>query len=141
MSQPERARGSLIDRRLAERVAVTRRYLAASVVVGVLATALIIVQAVLLATIVARVMLHHGDLAQVTPRLVALGGAFVARAVLMWAGEAAAERTSATVTSELRRSLLRQALQVSRPGLDLPQSHAEGAVEERLLLYPALPLP
>ena len=115
MSQPERARGSLIDRRLAERVAVTRRYLAASVVVGVLATALIIVQAVLLATIVARVMLHHGDLAQVTPRLVALGGAFVARAVLMWAGEAAAERTSATVTSELRRSLLRQALDLG-PG-------------------------
>ena len=115
MSQPEAARGSLIDRRLAQRVSVTRRYLVAAVVVGVLATVLVIVQAVLLATIVAPVMLHHADLASVTPRLVALGLCFVARAGLVWGGEAAAQRTSATVTSELRRSLLRQALDLG-PG-------------------------
>jgi thiol reductant ABC exporter CydD subunit len=115
VSQSATTRGSLIDRRLAQRVSVTRRYLVAAVVVGVLATVLVIVQAVLLATVVARVMLHHGDLASVTPRLVALGLCFVVRAGLVWGGEAAAERTSATVTSELRRSLLRQALDLG-PG-------------------------
>jgi thiol reductant ABC exporter CydD subunit len=106
----ERHTGGLIDRRLAARVAVTRRYLVVAVVVGLLSTASVVVQAVLLATVIERVMLHGASLGAVTPQLVGLAGAFVARALCAWAGEAAAQRTSATVTSVLRRQLLRHAL-------------------------------
>ncbi|HMD45852.1 MAG TPA: thiol reductant ABC exporter subunit CydD [Acidimicrobiales bacterium] len=102
--------GRLVDRRLAARVTVTRRYLVLAVAVGVGATAAIIVQAVLLASVVADVMLHHAPLSAVTPRLVGLAAAFCARALFLYAGEVSAQRVSATVTSTLRRSLLRQAL-------------------------------
>lgn len=106
----ERQTGGLIDRRLAARVAVTRRYLVVAVVVGLLSTACVVVQAVLLATVIERVLLHGASLGAVTPQLVGLAAAFVARALCAWAGEAAAQRTSATVTSVLRRQLLRHAL-------------------------------
>jgi len=100
----------LIDRRLAGRVAVTRRYLAGAVVVGLLATACVVAQAVLLAAVVSDTLLHHATLGDVTPQLVGLAAAFCGRALCVWAGEAAAQRTSATVTSALRRQLLRQTL-------------------------------
>jgi thiol reductant ABC exporter CydD subunit len=102
--------GRLIDRRLAGRVAVTRRYLAGAVVVGLLATACVVAQAVLLATVVSDTLLHHATLGDVTPQLLGLAAAFGGRALCVWAGEAAAQRTSATVTSALRRQLLRQTL-------------------------------
>ena len=89
---------------------VTRRYLAVAVTVGVASTFCLIVQAVLLATVVDRVFLHQWSLIQVRPDLVGLALAFAARAALAWAGEVAAHRTSATVTSLLRRQLLSQVL-------------------------------
>ena len=64
----------------------------------------------LLATVIDRVLLHTATLGSVTPLLVGLAAAFAFRAACGWAGEAAAQRTSATVTSVLRRQLLRQAL-------------------------------
>jgi thiol reductant ABC exporter CydD subunit len=112
MSTPaaERHFGGLVDRRLAGRVAVTRRYLAVAVAVGLASTVCVVAQAVLLATVVSRALLHHATLGSVTPQLVGLAAAFLARALCAWAGEAAAQRTSATVTSVLRRQLLRHAL-------------------------------
>lgn len=106
----ERHTGGLIDRRLAARVAVTRRYLVVAVVVGLLSTACVVAQAVLLATVIERVLLHDASLGAVTPQLAGLAAAFVARAIFAWVSEAAAQRTSATVTSVLRRQLLRHAL-------------------------------
>jgi thiol reductant ABC exporter CydD subunit len=100
----------LLDRRLTRRARVTRRYLAGAVVVGLLTTALVIVQAVLLASVIAAVMLHGAPLRAVSLRLEVLLGAFIARAALSWLGEVIAQRTSASVTSELRRALLGHAL-------------------------------
>jgi thiol reductant ABC exporter CydD subunit len=106
----ERHTGGLIDRRLAARVAATRRYLAVSVAVGLLSTVCVVAQAVLLATVIERVLLHGASPGAVTPQLVGLAAAFMARAACAWVGEAAAQRTSATVTSVLRRQLLHHAL-------------------------------
>lgn len=107
--------GGLIDRRLASRVAVTRRYLALAVLVGVLATASVVAQAVLLATIVERSLRHHVGLGTLVPLLVGLAAAFTARAACSWVGEVAAQRTSATVITTLRRQLLAHALELG-PG-------------------------
>jgi thiol reductant ABC exporter CydD subunit len=109
-SAGSRLSGRLLDRRLAARVAVTRRYLVAAVVVGLAATVCVVVQAVLLATVVSDTLFHHATLSDVTPQLVGLAAAFGGRALCVWGGEAAAQRTSATVTSSLRRQLLRQTL-------------------------------
>lgn len=91
-------------------MAATRRYLVGAVAVGTAATACLVVQAVLIARVVDRVLLHHADLRSVAPLLVALGAAVCVRALLAWAGEVAAHHTSATVTATLRRQLLAGAL-------------------------------
>ena len=109
-SAVDRRPGGLIDRRLAARVRVTRRYLAVAIVVGLLGTVAIVAQAILLATVVERVLFHGATLGSVTSLLFGLAAAFVARAACLWVGEAAAHRTSATVTSTLRRQLLRHAV-------------------------------
>jgi thiol reductant ABC exporter CydD subunit len=106
----DRRPGGLIDRRLAARARVTRRYLAVAVAVGLCGTAAVVAQAVLLAAVVDRTLFHGATLGSVAPLLAGLAGAFVARAACLWAGEAAAHRTSAAVTSTLRRQLLRHAL-------------------------------
>lgn len=107
---PRRRSGGLIDRRLASRVSATRRYLAMAVGVGLVATASVVAQAVLLATIVERSVLHRVPVAAVAPELAGLAAAFVVRAACSWVAEAAAQRTSATVVSVLRRQMLRRAL-------------------------------
>ncbi len=108
----ERRRGGLIDRRLAARVTATRRYLVTAVAVGLAATVCVVAQAVLLGTVVAAAVLRHATLGSLTPQLIGLAAAFVARGLCVWAGEAAAQRTSAAVTSTLRRQLLRHALRL-----------------------------
>lgn len=117
MSTPaaERRSGGLIDRRLTARAAVTRRYLIVAVAVGVASTVCVVVQAVLLASVIARVVEHRVALHAVEPEVLGLAAAFALRAALAWLGEAAAQRTSATVTSTLRRQLLRHALDLG-PG-------------------------
>ncbi len=67
-------------------------------------------QAALLGAIVQEVLIDHDGLARTLPALVALGGAFAVRAAAAWAGEVAAHRTSAKVTSTLRRQLLTRAV-------------------------------
>ncbi len=106
----ERRRGGLIDRRLAARVAATRRYLVFAVAVGLVATVSVVAQAVLLGTVVSDAMLRHVRLGSLVPELVGLAAAFAARGLAVWAGESFAQRTSAAVTSALRRQLLRHAL-------------------------------
>lgn len=108
----ERRRGGLIDRRLAARVTATRRYLAVAVTVGLVATVCVVIQAALLGTIVADGVLRHASLGSLAAELAGLAAAFVARGLCVWAGEASAQRTSAAVTSALRRQLLRQALRL-----------------------------
>ena len=67
-------------------------------------------QAALLGAIVQEVLIDHDRMARTLPALVALGVAFGVRAAAAWAGEVAAHRTSAKVTSTLRRQLLTRAV-------------------------------
>lgn len=117
MSTPVASRrsGGLIDRRLASRVAVTRRYLLLAVLVGVVATASVVAQAVLLATIIERALRHHVVPGALLGQFAGLAAAVTVRAACGWAGEVAAQRTSATVTAVLRRQLLAHALDLG-PG-------------------------
>ncbi|MGH9100606.1 MAG: thiol reductant ABC exporter subunit CydD, partial [Acidimicrobiales bacterium] len=103
-------RSGLIDRRLASRVSATRRYLLTAVAFGLASTVCVVAQAALLASVLSSVLLHGAGLAGVAPRLAGLAVAFLARAACGWAGEAAAQRTGAAVTSTLRRQLLHHAL-------------------------------
>jgi thiol reductant ABC exporter CydD subunit len=80
------------------------------VAAGLMGTAALVVQAVLLGAIVDRVLLQHADAAHTVPLLVGLGVAFAVRASAGWVGEVAAHRTSARVTSTLRRQLLTRAI-------------------------------
>lgn len=104
---PSRPRGSLLDPKLAAQVSVTRPALALSVAVGLGVTASLVVQAALIADVVDRAMLHRAPLPAVVPQLAGLAAAVAARAALGWLGELSAQRTAATVTSVLRRRLLR----------------------------------
>ena len=79
-------------------------------VVGLVGTAALVVQAALLGAIVQEVLIEHDRMARTLPALVALGVAFGVRAAAAWAGEVAAHRTSAKVTSTLRRQLLTRAV-------------------------------
>jgi len=80
------------------------------VAVGLVGTAALVVQAALLGAIVQEVLIGHEGLRHTIPALVALAAAFSLRAAASWAGEVAAHRTSATVTSTLRRQLLTRAV-------------------------------
>ena len=78
--------------------------------VGVASTLCLVVQAVLLGVVVQRAFLAHRPLARLVALLACLAGAFLVRAALAWLGELAAHRTSASVTSALRRQLLSRAV-------------------------------
>ena len=89
---------------------MTRRYLAAAVAVGVASSLCLVAQAALLGTIVQRAFLSHRPIGRLVPLFASLAAAFVVRAVLSWLSELAAHRTSASVTSALRRQLLSRAV-------------------------------
>src|SRR5690606_12220917 len=74
-----------LDPRLLRYARATVGYLAACAGAGTVTGVLLVVQAGLLADVVARVFLGGADLAEVDAQLVALGGVVVARAVLVWA--------------------------------------------------------
>ena len=95
---------------MARKTALTRRYLAAAVAVGVASTLCLVVQAVLIGLVVQRAFLEHRPVGHLVPLLAGLAGAFATRAALAWLGELAAHRTSASVTSTLRRQLLSRAV-------------------------------
>ena len=87
--------------------------------IGVVTAVLVVVQAGLLADLVARAFLGGAGIAQVTPALLALGGVVAARAVLGWAGEVAAQRRGSLVVTEVRKLLLGRVLLLGprHPGL------------------------
>ncbi len=104
-----------IDRRLASESAAARRHLAAAGALGVIDAVLIVAQAALLATIIARSALHGVSLAAVKGELIALGAVLVARAGVR-AGFELSGRVGATrVMSELRGRLIDRLLVVA-PG-------------------------
>jgi thiol reductant ABC exporter CydD subunit len=81
-----------------------------AVALAAISAVAIVVQAVALATVVDRSLLHHALLSSVTPALVVLGVAILARAVLHGAGDLSALRAADRVVATLRRQLLGHAL-------------------------------
>jgi ATP-binding cassette, subfamily C, bacterial CydD len=91
---------------LFERVTPARAYLAASVAVGLLVAVATIAQMVFLSRIVDRVFVGGEDLAAVTTQILALSGAVVVRAGLLWVREVTAQRGAVRIKSGLREQLL-----------------------------------
>jgi hypothetical protein len=89
-----------LDQRLLRRARPVRRLLALDVVLGLAAAVLVLVQATLLARIVARAF-EGASLADVSRDLVLLALAFAGRGALAWGFELAGRRAAASVLSGL----------------------------------------
>jgi ATP-binding cassette, subfamily C, bacterial CydD len=98
-----------LDRRLLRRARPVRRLLALDVALGLTAAVLVLLQATLLARVVAQAF-AGASLRGVSRDLVLLGLAFAGRGVLAWGFELAGRRASSSVLSELRLALVRRRL-------------------------------
>ncbi len=94
----------------------TRRYLATSVATGTIRALLLVLQAWLLATLVAGAFIGGKDLSALEHPMELLLGVVVLRALAAWSWEVSANRCSARVKSELRAALVRRAAVPGRDG-------------------------
>jgi ATP-binding cassette, subfamily C, bacterial CydCD len=81
-----------------------------AVALSIASAVAIVVQAVALASVVDRSLLHHASLRAVTPAIVVLGLAILVRAMMHGAGDLSALRAADRVVTTLRRQLLEHAL-------------------------------
>jgi ATP-binding cassette subfamily C protein CydCD len=95
-----------LDPRLLRYARATRVFLYVSVGLGVLSALLIVLQAWLLAYVVAGAFRGGQDVAQLQTQLIWLLCVVVARAAVAWGTEVAAARSSARAKSQLRAALL-----------------------------------
>ncbi len=109
-AQPPRSRPRLVDPDLAARVPGLRRAAVTAVALAAVSAVAVVVQAVALASVVDRSLLHHASLRAVTPAIVVLGLAILVRAALHGAGDLSALRAADRVVATLRRQLLEHAL-------------------------------
>ena len=107
---PRPGRPRLVDPELAARVPGLRRVAGIALAVAALSAALVVVQAVALADVVERSLLHHAPLGDVVPAIVLVGLAILARAAVGGAGDLAAHGAADRVVARLRGQLLRHAL-------------------------------
>ena len=98
------------DQRLLRRARPVRRLLLADATLGLGASILILLQATLLASIIADAF-SGATLADVTPKLELLAVTFAGRALLAWGFEIAGRRAATSVLSELRLALVESRLQ------------------------------
>jgi thiol reductant ABC exporter CydD subunit len=103
-----------LDRRLLRRARPARVLVATDVGLGLATAVVVVVQATLLARIVARGF-AGASVRDVTPELVLLGLAFALRGAFGWAFEVAGTRTATTVLSALRLEVAELRLR-GRPG-------------------------
>lgn len=97
-----------LDRRLLLHSRSSRPFLLVCVLLGLLGSAAVLGQAVLLARMITAVFRHGADLTAIGADLAQLIGIVVLRAVLAYVQEAAATRAAAEVKSQLRTALLRK---------------------------------
>jgi ATP-binding cassette, subfamily C, bacterial CydD len=118
-----------LDPRLLRYSAAARGYLAVTVGLGLAATGLILVQASLLAHLLASAATGTG-VAILAGSLAALLAVVLARAAVSYGGESAALRAAAAVKSQLRRRLTDHALRLGPSWLALskPAGHRSGEV-------------
>src|SRR6478752_5458392 len=98
-----------LDPRLMRYASGVRTLLIASVLLGIAAAVVVVVQALLIAGILADVIIDGQGVAEVSGRLVWLAVVIAVRAGLAWASEEIARRSASSVTAGLRRDLLRRA--------------------------------
>jgi ATP-binding cassette, subfamily C, bacterial CydD len=106
-----------LDPRLVRRARPVRVLLGVDVALGVVTALLVLVQATLLARIVAHGF-HGVALSAVTTDLVLLTFAFAARGLLAWGFEVAGARAASDVLSELRLDLVARRLRAQPAALD-----------------------
>jgi thiol reductant ABC exporter CydD subunit len=100
----------LVDPALAARVPGLRREAGIAVAVAALSAMAIVLQAVALAHVVDRSLLHHAPLGDVVPALVLVGVALLVRTGLHSVGDMSAQAAADSVVATLRGTLLRHAL-------------------------------
>jgi thiol reductant ABC exporter CydD subunit len=106
-----------LDQRLLRRARPVRRLLTLDVGLGLVAAVLVLVQAALLARIVARAF-EGASLAAVSRDLMLLALAFAGRGALAWGFELVGRRAAASVLSELRLALVARRLHDQPIALD-----------------------
>ncbi len=99
----------VVDPRLLHYARATRAFILASVALGTVGALLIVAQAWLLTDVVCEAFLHGRGLASVETGLAALLAVVLLRALLAWASEVLAARSSTAAKSELRGALLARA--------------------------------
>jgi ATP-binding cassette subfamily C protein CydD len=107
----------VLDQRLLRRARPVRRLLALDVVLGLAAAVLVLLQATLLARVVARAF-AGAPLRDVSRDLVLLALAFAGRGLLAWGFELAGRRAASSVLSELRLALVQRRLRDQPLALD-----------------------
>ncbi|HEX3334074.1 MAG TPA: thiol reductant ABC exporter subunit CydD [Acidimicrobiales bacterium] len=115
---PARRSGGAFDPRLLRCARSTRRFLVLTVGLGAATAFLVIAQAWLLATVVADAFIGHRSLGSVRDPLLALLLVVIARSLLAWAAERAAQRSSASVKSELRVQAAERVAALGPTGLE-----------------------
>lgn len=98
-----------LDPRLLRRAAGVRRLLVVSVVLGILTGVAAVVQAFLIGTVLAAVIIDGWSLEPLAAQIVWLAVVIVVRAVLAWGSEELARRSALATTTELRREVLEHA--------------------------------
>lgn len=105
-----------LDPRLLRHARAARWHVVATVVLGTATGALVLVQAQLLATGIARVVDEGVGASAIATVLVGLAFVVAGRAALAWLTEVASHRSAAAVKSQLRQSLVRQAAALGPAG-------------------------
>jgi len=116
-----------LDPRLLRRARAARILLGLDVVLGVGTAVLVLVQATLLASVVAR-SFDGASLSEVSGALVALVLVFTVRGALAWASEVAGRRAAIGVLSQLRLELVARRLRHDPTGSDGAESGEIAAV-------------
>src|SRR5271167_567285 len=112
-----------LDPRLLRYARTTRTFLLVSVCLGALGALLIVAQAWLIADVVSRAFVGASSLAALRAPLAALLAVVIARAVLAWGAELAANRSSARAKSQLRGALLAR---IPALGAESSREHGTG---------------
>jgi thiol reductant ABC exporter CydD subunit len=99
-----------VDPRLLKYARSTRGFLIVAVLIGLATAALVIWQASLLSGVIVDVTSRGATWSDVSSAVLILLGIFATRALLAWAAEAAAVRSSARAKRELREAAINQAI-------------------------------
>jgi thiol reductant ABC exporter CydD subunit len=108
-----------VERRLVAHARATRAFIGLSVLLGCVTALLIVAQAWLVADVVAEAFLGGRDLAQLRLPMAALLAVVLGRALVAWTADVTAARASASVKSQLRGGLLRDACGLAARGEEL----------------------